>query len=123
MKGYSKIAHPLHLLTQKNVSFHWTCNCQHAFEEIKSQLASAPVLAYPQFDKDFVLETDASRCGLGAVLSQIQEDSHIHPVAYASKSVSSTEANYSITELETSNSVGSDILPWLPLWSCSDCHN
>ena len=55
----------------------------------------------PSFSKAFVLETDASTLGLGAVLSQPQEDGRTHPVAYASRALSPQEANYSITELET----------------------
>lgn len=57
---------------------------QNAFEEIKSRLASTPVLAYPMIDR---VETDASVCGLGAVLGQVQKNGHIHPVAYAIRSV------------------------------------
>ena len=64
-------------------------------------MINAPVLAYPDFTEDFVLETDASICGLGAVLSQMKEDGKLHPVAYASRSLSVSERNYSITELET----------------------
>ena len=59
------------------------------------------MLAYPSFETAFVLETDASLQGLGAVLSQIQEDAQLHPVAYASRALSPSERNYGITELET----------------------
>lgn len=71
---------------------------QHAFEEIKSRLASTPMLAYPMIDR---VEMDASVCGLEAVLGQVQKNDQIHPVAYAGRSVSPTKANYSITVLET----------------------
>ena len=50
---------------------------------------------------DFMLETDASGVGLGAVLSQQQEDGQLHPVAYASRSLDTSEKNYGISELET----------------------
>ena len=63
----------------------------------------APVLAYPDFDKEFTLETDASIQGLGAILSQVQEDMKLHPVAYASRALAAQEKRYTITctELET----------------------
>ena len=57
--------------------------------------------SFVSFEKPFVLETDTSIEGLGAVLSQSQEDSLLHPVAFASRSLTSAERNYSITELET----------------------
>lgn len=59
------------------------------------------MLAYPSFDKDFALETDASIQGIGAVLSQQQSDGHLHPVAYTSRALYPAESHYSITELET----------------------
>lgn len=59
------------------------------------------MLVYPTFERDFVLETDASVAGLGAVLSQVQPDGKLHPVAYTSHSLTPQERNYSVTELET----------------------
>ena len=79
----------------------WTDDCQQAFDALKERVTNAPVLVYPDFQKDFVLETDASGRGLGAVLSQYQESGALLPVAYASRSLSPAESNYSITELET----------------------
>ena len=55
---------------------------------------NAPVLAFPDFKKPFLLETDASGKGLGAVLSQKQDDSRYHPVAYASQTMNETEQQY-----------------------------
>ena len=57
------------------------------------------ILSYPDLDKDFVLETDASALGLGAVLSELRM--RVHPVAYASRSLSPQEKRYAVTELET----------------------
>ena len=99
--SFAKIASPLHSLTRKDVSFHWSPQCQKAFETLKDKLVQSPVLAYPQGDRQYVLETDASVMGLGAVLSQMQEDEKLHPVAYASRALSSSERNYGITDLET----------------------
>ena len=94
-------ARPLHQLTYKNAQFVWTPDCQGAFEELKKRLTTPPVLAYPCFQRDFVLETDASIDGIGAVLGQYQDDKNLHPVSYASRALSQSERNYGITELET----------------------
>ena len=101
--GFAKVASPLHALTRKGVTFAWSPECEAAFNQLKSLLITAPVLAYPQFgpDKSFVLETDASGCGLGAVLSQEQSDGKLHPIAYASRSLHHHEQHYAISELET----------------------
>ena len=58
------------------------------------------MLAFPDFQLDFILETDASKLGLGAILSQNQPDGSQRPIAYASRSLQSHEQNYGITELE-----------------------
>ena len=99
--GFSKIAEPLRELTRKNTDFQWTKACDEAMTRLKNRLTTAPVLAYPSFDKPYTVETDASISGLGAVLMQMQDDSKLHPVAYASRSLTAAERNYSITELET----------------------
>ena len=95
------MARPLHQLTQKGVEFLWTGQCEGAFLSLKRKLTEAPVLAYPSLSQPFVLETDASGDGLGAVLSQVQSDGLRHPIAYASRGLSKAERNYGITELET----------------------
>ena len=101
MPSFAKLAHPLHALTRKGAVFDWDSNCQKAFDNFKQKLTEAPVLAYPQFDRNFVLETDASGIGLGAVLSQVQEDGRPPPIAFASRALSPCKKNYGITELET----------------------
>ena len=110
--NFAKIAHPLHALTRKGAPFSWTDECQEAFTTLKQKLSSGPVLAYPDFGKDFVLETDASIRGLGAVLSQKQSDGKLHPIAFASRALSPPEKNYAVTELETLAVV----------WACSHYH-
>ena len=58
------------------------------------------MLAFPNFDSPFLMETDASGIGLGAVLAQKQEDGSVRPLAYASRSLQKHERNYGVTELE-----------------------
>ena len=99
--NFAKVASPLYRLTAKDVTFTWSDDCKTAFVLLKGKLATPPVLAYPSFSRDFTLETDASIQGLGAVLSQVQDDGKLHPVAYASRALSPGERNYSVTELET----------------------
>ena len=82
--GFSKIAESIHALTKKNAIVEWTSVCQSAFVMLKSKLTEAPVLAFLIFSKSIVLETDACMNGLGGVLSQKQEDGHLHSIAYAS---------------------------------------
>ena len=98
--NFSKVASPLHALTRKDTPFVWTPTCQNAFDELKQLLTKAPVLAFPDFTRDFLLETDASGVGLGAVLAQKQEDGAVRPLAFASRTLQPHEKNYGVTELE-----------------------
>ena len=99
---FANVAAPLHWLTGKDVQWEWSKDCEKtAFHELKQRLLNSPILVYPDFDLDFVLETDASKDGLGAILSQKKADDKLHPVAYANRSTSPTEKHYSVIELET----------------------
>ena len=98
--GYSKLAKPLHRLTGKDVSYQWDSECQRAFEDLKKKLITAPVLVYPNFEVPFILETDASHDGLGAVLAQRQPDGTTRPIAYASRTIQGSESRYASSELE-----------------------
>ena len=71
-----------------------------AFEELKQACMQSPVLALAAYTKDFLLETDASKEGLGAVLSQKQEDGWFHPVAFGTWAITTHEKNYHSTKLE-----------------------
>jgi hypothetical protein len=95
----STIASPLINLTKKNIDFIWDEACQSAFDQLKQILMSDQMLALPNYNKIFRLETDASGYGVGAVLSQ-QIDKQWKPIAYFSKHLSATERNYSTSERE-----------------------
>ena len=71
-----------------------------AFKTLKRACMNSPVLAFADYTKDFLLETDASKEELGAVLSQKQEDGWFHPVAYGSWALTMHEKNYHSTKLE-----------------------
>ena len=98
--GMSLAAGPLFALTRKDTPFIWTQQCEEAFEQLKDLMTRAPLLAFPDFSRDFLLETDASGDGLGAVLAQKLEDGTVHPIAYASRTLQPHERNYGVTELE-----------------------
>lgn len=66
---FADIADPLNQLTQRGVPFLWNEACQAAFSVLRNELCSAPTLAYLEFPRQFVVETDARDVGLGAVLS------------------------------------------------------
>jgi hypothetical protein len=92
IEGFSKMARPLTELTKKdknaknakNARFVWTDGCQQAFDRMKSLFIEAPILVHFHPEKSTVVETEASDFALGAVLSQVQETSRLHPVAYQS---------------------------------------
>ena len=98
--NYATVAAPLTALLKKGVQFTWNDAREEAFNLLKAYLTCDPILKYPDFDKEFILQTDASDYGVGAVLSQIQEDGHDHPIAYASATLNKHERNYSVTEKE-----------------------
>ena len=67
---------------------------------LKDKIQSAPVLVFPDFNKPFILDTDTSKEGLGAVLSPKQDDGHCHPIAFGSHSLTPAEKNYHSYKLE-----------------------
>ena len=81
IKNFAKIAHPLTQLMHREVTFHWSNECQKAFEELRNALVTSPVLAYPWPEGQVILDTDASEKGLGAVLSQVREGSPLLSVS------------------------------------------
>ena len=91
IRNFADIAKPLHRLTEKMATFSWSEHCQHAFDELRRLLTTAPILAFPDTAKHFTLDTDASGSGIGAVLSQTQEDGKGRVVAYASRMLSKPE--------------------------------
>ncbi|XP_073030672.1 uncharacterized protein [Primulina eburnea] len=92
---FSKIALPLTSLTRKAIKFEWTIECQQAFQTLKDKLTSAPVLVLPCGTEDFVVYTDSSKQGLGAVLMQRGK-----VIAYASRQLKDYEKNYPTHDLE-----------------------
>ena len=100
IKGFANIAAPLYDLTsgenkdKKSEHLDLPLKAREAFDRLKAACLQAPILAFPDFGKPFLLETDASGKGLGAVLSQKQSDGRYHPIAYASHIMTETEQRY-----------------------------
>ena len=100
IKGFAKIAAPLYDLTsgdnkdKKSEHVKLSPEARAAFDHLKAAYLQAPILSFPDFNKPFLLEMDASRRGLGAVLSQKQADGQYHPITYASRVMNETEQRY-----------------------------
>ena len=100
IKGFANIAAPLYDLTsgenkdKKSEHLDLPQEAREAFDRLKAACLQAPILAFPDFDEPFLLETDASGKGLAAVLSQKQSDGRYHPIAYASRIMNETEQRY-----------------------------
>lgn len=114
MQGYSTLAAPLYRLTsgdprkkkrggKRSVDpdppFLWTNECEEAFQSLKRKLMTAPILGYPDYSLPFLLQTDASGGGLGAVLAQVQDGAE-RVIAYASRGLSPAETRHPAHKLE-----------------------
>lgn len=97
--GFSTKIAPLTKLIQKRKPFQWTTDCEAAFCDIKNHLVTAPILTCPDFSRPFILQTDASAYGLGAVLTQNFDDGE-KVICFLSRSLTRLERNYSTTERE-----------------------
>ena len=91
---------PLHQLTQRGVTITWTPECENAFNFLKTRINAAPILTLHNWSWPFILDTNASDTGIGAVLSQLQEGGNRCVVAYASRVLSKQEKNYCVTRRE-----------------------
>jgi len=98
--NFAVIARPLNNLLKKNTKFIWNNEVEEAFNCLKSKFSSAPVLAYPDRNLPFQVETDSSNFAIGAILSQISKDNKTHPIAFYSRSLTQAERNYPIYDKE-----------------------
>ncbi len=96
---HSEIVAPMVELTKKDKSFIWTEKAQRAFDKIKTAMCAPPILALPQPTGEYILDTDASNVGVGAVLSQVQEGKE-KVIAYGSKTLTREQRNYCVTRHE-----------------------
>ena len=99
VKNFTAIAGPLHALTRKDAVFHWSTECQAAFDRLKTLLTTSPITAFPDFSQAFRLYTDASTAGLGAILAQVR-DGKERIIFCASRALNQAEKAYPATKLE-----------------------
>ena len=97
---YSALTIPLTALLKKDVPFLWSEDQETAFLAVKEAFRSSSVLAHPNEDLPFILETDASDFAVGGVLSQLHEDGKLHPVAFFSRQMVPAERNYEVYDKE-----------------------
>lgn len=100
VRTFAAIASPLHKLLKSGTPYDWSSECEAAFQALKDALTSRPVLRHFHEKSPTILHTDASGHGLGAVLLQRDAHNQERVVAYASRSLTSAEKNYTITEQE-----------------------
>jgi hypothetical protein len=100
IKDFSKVTKPMTELLKKDNEFKWEERQQKAFDELKDKLINYPILQHPDYEREFIVMTDASGSGLGAVLSQKDDNGKEYVIAYASRGLRGAEVNYPITELE-----------------------
>ena len=99
VKNFAAIAGPLHALTRKDTIFHWSADCQDAFDRLKPLLTTSPITVFPDFSQSFWLYTDASTAGLGAIQAQVREGKE-RIICCASQSLNQAEKAYPATKLE-----------------------
>lgn len=100
VKDYAIKAKPLYNLLKKSMEFHFDNTCEQAFDTLKKELISFPVLRLYNPHAETELHTDASAHGLAAILMQKQKSSQWAPVSYYSQATNRAEANYHSFELE-----------------------
>ena len=99
IKDFSKIARSLCRLLEKDTKFKFDESCLRSFEEIKSRLVEAPIMAKPDWNKEFEIMCDASDFAMGAVLVQ-RAEKVFKAIYYARKTFNEAQENYSTTEKE-----------------------
>jgi hypothetical protein len=101
IQNFAMICRPLHDLTKGiGERIEWSNKANTAFLTLKQKLVEAPILVRPDFSRPFIIITDASIDGLGAVLTQLDENNHEHPIFYASSATTVGQRNYGISKLE-----------------------
>ena len=103
IRNFACLAHALYYLLGDEIKMGpimLTPEVEEVVRVLKEKISSAPVLVFPNFDKPFLLERDMPKEGLWVVLSQKQDDGHYHPIAFGSRTLTTSEQNYHSSKLE-----------------------
>jgi hypothetical protein len=87
-------------LLKQNVKFQWTPECEEAFQNLKQALISAPILAMPDFNRDFILTTDASNCAVSYILSQKDDQGGERVIEYGANALQGNQLHWTVSEKE-----------------------
>ena len=99
--NFATVSRPLNVLTSNATPLVWTQECELAFENLKHALTAEPILKFPDFNEQFIIEADASNFAVGGVLSQLGPNGIEHPVAYFSTALQKSQQNWSATIKES----------------------
>ena len=112
--NFAVLVKPLYKLTEKenHQTFNWRPEHAQAFQALKNTIADDIMLKFPDFTRDFVVQTDAAQYGIGACLMQKQDDNSLRPISFASRTLNKREVLYSTIERDNSYIICMrDILP------------
>ena len=91
IRGYAAITAPMEKLLKKDDAFEWTLECQGSFDTLKAKMDFAPILVFPNWNKEFHVHIDASSTAMGVIIVLLDEGDLDHPIAYASRKLSFAE--------------------------------
>jgi hypothetical protein len=100
INDYSHITTPLRALLEQDAKFQWTDDCEEAFQYLKTALTTAPILALPNFNREFILTTDASNIAIYFILSQKDNEGRERVIEYAGRCLHENELNWTVSEKE-----------------------
>jgi len=98
IKAYAQIIAPMEKLLKKDTTFYWDEECQCNLDLLKENMVT--IFIFPDWKKEFHINVDASFIALGAMLTWTSEGEMEHHIAFASRKLSKSEKNYSMTEHE-----------------------
>ena len=100
IRGHVEITAPMEKLLKKYVKFQWIAACLESLDKLKKAMATAPILVFPDWKKEFHVHVNASSVVLGIDLVQPEEGALDHPIAFATRKLSTAENNYTTMKRE-----------------------